>query len=144
MCGIACFAVVANTAPRLVPRFGAERLMLVGNAVLALGAFALLLYALAGGTSIAVIIAFTATVNSAFGLRGPPGFHAAIVAAEDDARGAALVVVAILCTASLSTAAVAPFISHGLVALGTGATVLGGAALAILWLGRPRAPSSVR
>jgi DHA1 family bicyclomycin/chloramphenicol resistance-like MFS transporter len=57
-------------------------------------------------------------------LRGPPGFLAAIVAADDNARGAALLVVAILLIAACGTAAVAPFIGAGLVSIAAGGAVL--------------------
>jgi len=75
-------------------------------------------------------------LNVGLGLRGPPGFHRAVVAARgDDARGAALVVVAILGSTAAGTAIVAPFITHGLVPIALAAFVSSAAALALLrWL----------
>jgi hypothetical protein len=57
-------------------------------------------------------------------LRGAPGFHAALQASGgDDTRASALIVVAILASASLGTAIVAPFISLGLSAIAGGAVL---------------------
>jgi len=130
--GISTFAVAANSAGRLVHRFGAERMIMGGTGLTAAGVFAILGYALAGGVNPHVVAGLFIPVNVGLGLRGPPGFHAAIVAAEDDARGAALLVVAILLTAALGTAAVAPFITLGLVAIASGAAFLATAALLLL------------
>ncbi|MDQ0474250.1 MFS transporter [Labrys wisconsinensis] len=138
MSGIALFVLAANLTGRIVPRVGAGRVILAGTLVSALGGTAMLAYALAGGGDIAVVIAIFLLLNLGLGLRGPPGFHAAIVAAEgDDARGAALVVVAILLATALGTAAVAPFIAGGLVSIAAGAAVL--SVSAVLLLARPRA-----
>lgn len=138
MSGIALFVLAANLTGRIVPRVGAGRVILAGTLVSALGGTAMLAYALAGGGDIAVVIAIFLLLNLGLGLRGPPGFHAAIVAAEgDDARGAALVVVAILLATALGTAAVAPFIAGGLVPIAAGAAVL--SVSAVLLLARPRA-----
>jgi hypothetical protein len=95
----------------------------------------MLAYALLGGTdTLAVTIAFV-PINLGLGLRGPPGFHRAVLAAcGDDARGSALVVVAILATTALGTAAVAPFITLGLMPLAAAATVLTVAAVLLLFL----------
>lgn len=135
ICGIAAFALAANSVGRLVPRFGAEWLILTGTLLAAFGAVGIFAYGLAGGTRIAVVILLFLFVNLGLGVRGPPGFHAAIVAAEDDARGAALVMVAILLTTALGTAAVAPFIRHGLVAIGAGGALLACAAVGVLVVG---------
>ena len=73
--------------------------------------------------------------NIGLGLRGPTGFHGAVVAASgDDARGAAIVVVAILVVAAAGTAVVAPFITFGLLPMALVSTVLVGSALAMLAL----------
>lgn len=127
--GIALFALAANMTGRLVPRVGTHRLIRGGTLITAIGATAILCYALIDGSDVRVVMALFLVVNLGLGLRGPPGFHAAIVAAEDDARGAALLVVAILLTTALGTAVIAPFIAHGLVAIGAGGAVLAWAAV---------------
>jgi predicted MFS family arabinose efflux permease len=139
--GIFTFALAANLAGRLVARFGAERLILGGTCVTATGSFTILCYALFGGTETLWVTALFILVNGGMGLRGPPGFHAAIVAAEDDARGAALLLVAILLTAALGTAAVAPFITSGLVAIAGGSFLLASAALLVLLIIPSAAPN---
>ena len=63
-------------------------------------------------------------LNTGLALRGPPGFHRAIIASRDDARGAALTAMAILLTVSAGTACIAPFIGYGLVPLSVGAALL--------------------
>jgi MFS family permease len=124
MIGVALFIVAATCAGRLVARFGARRMVIFGSVLGAVGALAILAYALAGGRDTLVISCLFPMMNVGLGLRGPAGFHAAVVAAHDDARGSALVILAILGTASLGTAAVAPLIAHGLVPLAAAAAVL--------------------
>lgn len=126
ICGILCFAVTANLTGRIVRAIGAARAIVTGSLMSAAGAFALFAYALAGGARLAVIVALFAIVNAGLGVRGAPGFHAAIVAAgADDARAAALVVLAVLATASGGTALTAPWIDGGL-------PVIAGAALTLI------------
>ncbi|HZH53780.1 MAG TPA: MFS transporter [Microvirga sp.] len=127
--GIAMFILGATLSGRLSAAFGAERLIGGGTLLLLAGFVALLLYAVLGGTSLPVVIGCFLMVNLGFGLRGPPGFHQAVVASEgDDARGAALVVLGVLVTAGLGTAAAAPFIAFGLVPLTAVATAVAVAA----------------
>lgn len=137
--GVATFAVSANLAGRLASRYGAEAMIGAGTLLAAAATLAILGYALLGGNDIRVVIALFLVLNCGFGLRGPPGFHAAIVAAKDDARGAALLVVAILLSAAIGTTIVAPFISHGLVAIASGAAAFACGAAAILRFARPEA-----
>lgn len=135
MTGIATFIVAANLTGRLVRRFGAERMIWLGTLLSAAGAVAMLAYALLGGGDTLVVTALFIPFNTGLGLRGPAGFHLAVVASRgDDARGAALVVVAILVTTAVGTAAVAPFITAGLVPLAAGAAVLAFASIALLAL----------
>lgn len=131
--GIAAFIVGANLSSRLAQRFGTERIILVGTALLAAAFGLILVYALAGGTELAVVIGVWIFVNLGFGIRGPVGFHQAIVAAEGDhSRAAALVVAGILLTAAAGTALLAPFIQQGLWPLALGGTVATGLATLIL------------
>ncbi|MEO5322257.1 MFS transporter [Mesorhizobium sp. CC13] len=133
MTGIATFIVAANWTGRLTGRFGAERMIWAGTALSALGGVAMLAYALAGGTDTLVVTALFVPFNTGLGFRGPPGFHRAVVASQgDDARGAALVVVAILGTTAAGTAAVAPFITLGLLPLAIAAAALVLAALLLI------------
>lgn len=133
MTGIATFVVAANLAGRLTARHGAERMIWSGTALSALGGLSMLAYALAGGTDTLVVTALFIPFNMGLGFRGPPGFHRAVVASRgDDARGAALVVVAILGTTAAGTAAVAPFITLGLLPLAIAAAALVLGALLLL------------
>jgi DHA1 family bicyclomycin/chloramphenicol resistance-like MFS transporter len=138
--GITTFILAANFAGGLAVRFGAERMIWFGTLVSAAGAAAILGYALAGGTNPILIAALFVPINTGLGLRGPPGFYRAVIAAHgDDARGSALVILAIMAATAVGTAAVAPFIEQGLVPLGIGAFVLELAALACLY-GLPPLP----
>lgn len=131
--GIATFILAANAAGGLAARFGAERMIWFGTIVSAVGATAIFAYALAGGTNPLAIAALFVPINTGLGLRGPPGFYRAVVASQgDDARGSALVILAIMMVTALGTGAVAPFIEQGLVPLGAGALALELAALACL------------
>lgn len=137
--GIAAFILCANLAGGLAARFGAERMILGGTLVAAAGAAAMLGYALGGGSSAFWVTVLFVPVGIGLGLRGPPGFYSAIVAAKgDDARGSALVILAIMAATALGTAAVAPFIERGLVPLALAALLLELAALACLAL--PKLP----
>lgn len=138
--GVAGFAIVSNLAGTIAQRIGAERTIMAGTALSAAGTAAMLGYALAGGGTPLIVAAIFLSVNVGLGLRGPPGFHRAIVAARgDDARGAALAVVAILLTTSVGTAAVAPFITGGLVPLALGAFLVAGTGVLLLILLPPLA-----
>jgi MFS family permease len=113
--GIAAFMLAANAAGHLVVRHGAERMIACGSLVAMLGSVALLGYGIAGGRSGLVIAALFIPMNAGLGLRGPPGFFRAVVAARgDDARGAALVILLILGITAAATAAAAPLLLHGL------------------------------
>lgn len=123
--GIATFILAAKFAGAIAARVGAERTISGGTVLAALGAGAMLAYALAGGSSALWVPARFLPFNTGLGLRGPPGFYRAVVAAKgDDARGSALVILAIMAATALGTAAVAPFIEDGLIPLALGAFVL--------------------
>jgi MFS family permease len=118
VCGIASFMLAANVAGGLAGRLGAERVIAAGTGLAALGAAAMLAYGALGGTAPMAIAALFVPVNAGLGLRGPPGFYRAVLAARgDDARGSALVVLAILAVTAGGTAAAAPLIEHGLLPL---------------------------
>lgn len=128
---IGCFILMVNLSDRLVKRFGASRVILAGALIAALGGVAMPVYALAGGTNTVAVTLIFLVMNVGLGTNGPPGFLQAVMAARDDARGSALVLLAIVGVLTLGTAAVAPFIEAGLLPLATGA---GGLAVAALLL----------
>lgn len=131
--GIAVFILAANRAAPLVTRFGAAAMIRAGAALFWTGTSALFAYAALGGGNSAVVIALMVLLNAGLGLRGPPGFYAAIVAAKgDDARGGALLVLSILATAAIGTAVVAPFIGAGLIAVAAPAWALSTIAWALV------------
>lgn len=135
VCGIAFFIAGASFAGRLAARFGAEPMILVGTALSAAGGIALFGYALGGGGAPGLLPVLFVPMNLGLGLRGPPGFLLAVLASHgDDARGSALVILFILLTAALGTAAVAPFITNGLAPLTGIAAGISTAALLCLFL----------
>ena len=134
--GITLFIIGSNVAGRLADRFGAERMILFGTFLSASGLLALVAYGLIGGTDPLALAILFVPVNLGLGLRGPPGFFRAILASNgDDARGAALVLVAILMTTATGTAVAAPFVTLGIAPLaGIAATVSCGSLLCLLAL----------
>jgi MFS family permease len=137
--GISMFIAGANLSSWLARRFGTEEVIVGGTSLLA-GAFVLILiYALAGGASLFVLVPLWLLVNFGFGARGPISFHQAILAsAGDHSRGAALVISGILATSAGGTAMVAPFITIGLWPLALGGTVITVLALLVLLVLRPQ------
>jgi MFS family permease len=114
ICGIANFILASNLSSMLASKFGTERMILIGTASLFAGFLLILAYVGAGGSSLAVLVPLWIFSNGAFGVRGPIGFHQAIIASRGDhSRGAALVVAAILGFTAAGTAAVAPFLEKG-------------------------------
>lgn len=131
--GITTFILAANGAGRLAMRFGAERMISFGTMLALAGAAAMLAYALAGGSAPLLITILFVPINTGLGLRGPPGFYRAVVASHgDDARGSALVILAIMAATAIGTAAVAPLIDFGLVPLAAACFLLELAAAASL------------
>jgi MFS transporter, DHA1 family, multidrug resistance protein len=129
--GIAFFILGANATGRLAECFGREALIAGGTALSALGAAAILAYALIGGANPTMLLPLSMVLNLGFGLRGPPGFLRAVEAAGgDDTRGAALVILAMLLTAAGGTALAAPFVASGL----TGAAMVAAAISASAFL----------
>ncbi|MEP0315378.1 MAG: MFS transporter [Hyphomonas sp.] len=116
--GIAFFIAGSNFAGKLAARLGPEIMILSGSVLSAAGLLGILGYALAGGTDPLALAALFVPVNLGLGFRGPPGFYRAVVAARgDDARGSALVLVAILTTTAAGSAVAAPFVTLGMVPL---------------------------
>lgn len=137
--GVATFIAAANTTGRLCRRFGVERVVMAGSALSAAGACAILAYALAGGNAPLAMALLFVPINLGLGLRGPPGFFQAILAARgDDSRGAALMILAILLVTASGTAIVAPFITRGLVPLALAAAAAASGSVAVLVLMRRR------
>jgi MFS family permease len=137
--GVASFILAANLTSRLCSRFGAPAIILFGSALSALGALALLAYALAGGSSPLAMALLFVPVNMGLGLRGPPGFFQAIVAGGDDnARAAALVILFILLITAGGTVLVAPWIAAGLLPLALVAASISSASVLFLHALRPR------
>lgn len=127
---ILIFIVAANMSGRLVSRYGAERMILLGTALCVIGSAGQLLYAGAGGMKPLLILALFTPVNIGLGLRGPPGFYRAVLAARgDDARGSALVVLGILGTTAFATMIASPFIEFGMLPLSAIAFALHATAL---------------
>lgn len=131
--GVSAFIAGTFLSAPLVRRVGEERVIVGGTALLAAAFLFMLAYALAGGDTPLVVTVLFLGVNLGFGLRGPPGFHRAVVASKgDEARGAALVVLGILGTAAAGTAIAAPFLTQGLAPLIGIAAVIAILALASL------------
>lgn len=137
--GISMFITGANLSSWLARRFGTEEVIVGGTSLLAAAFLLILVYALAGGASLLVLVPLWVLVNLGFGARGPIGFHQAILAsAGDHSRGAALVISGILATSAGGTAIVAPFITVGLWPLALGGAVITMLAVAVLFALRPR------
>jgi len=137
--GIGLFIVAANSSSRIARRIGVERLIMIGAAMAALGTFAVLLYALAGGRNTAVITFLFIFVNVGLGLRGPTGFFAALAAAGgNESRGAAVVLVTTFLVVGAGTAIAAPYVASGLWRLTAVSLVISAASPALLLALRPK------
>lgn len=133
--GITLFIIASNTAHFLVERFGPEWTIWFGSGMAASGSVAILIYALVSPThepaALWVLFSF---VNLGLGFRGPAGFYQAILASGDnDARGAALVILLVFATTSIGTAGLAPFITLGLVPLAMTAAFVSSSSLITLF-----------
>lgn len=131
--GISLFIITTNIVHRIVDKLGQEPTILLGSGLTAAGCLSILIYALNWDAQPQVIWFLFSFVNVGIGLRGPPGFYLAILAArEDDARGAALVMLSVFTIVAGGTAALAPFITLGMVPLASLASAVSTAGLVIL------------
>lgn len=138
--GISMFITGANLSSWLARRFGTEEVIMAGTSLLAAAFVLILVYALAGGASLFVLVPLWVLVNLGFGARGPISFHQAILAsAGDHSRGAALVISGILATSAGGTAIIAPFITVGLWPLALGGAVITVLAVIVLLALKPHA-----
>jgi MFS family permease len=123
--GILFYIFGANITGRLTEHFGPERVIFWGSLMSAAGLLVMFAYALSGGNQPLMLAFLFVPVNLGLGFRGPPGFfHAVLASHGDDARGAALVILAILLTTAAGTTAVAPLITEGLLALSAAAAAI--------------------
>ena len=137
--GITLFIIASNTVHSLVERFGPEWTIWLGSGLAATGSVAILIYALVTpNREPAMLWILFAFVNLGLGVRGPPGFYQAIIASGDnDARGAALVILLVFATTSIGTALLAPFITLGLLPLAATAATVSVSALVVLFFFPP-------
>jgi MFS family permease len=137
--GITLFIIASNTVHSLVERFGPEWTIWFGSGLAATGSVAILIYALVTpNREPAMLWILFAFVNLGLGVRGPPGFYQAIIASGDnDARGAALVILLVFATTSIGTALLAPFITLGLLPLASTAATVSVSALVVLFFFPP-------
>ena len=137
--GITLFIIASNTVHSLVERFGPEWTIWFGSGLAATGSVAILIYALVTpNREPAMLWILFAFVNLGLGIRGPPGFYQAIIASGDnDARGAALVILLVFATTSIGTALLAPFITLGLLPLAATAAAVSVSALVVLFFFPP-------
>lgn len=133
--GISLFIVSANFSAFLVSKFGSESMIFFGSSMSAFACIGILLFAIYGNNNPHILWLLFMPLNLGLGLRGPPGFYKAVVAAgNNDSRGAALLILFILCFAAIGTAVVAPFISFGLLPLSLAASVITASSVVILLL----------
>ena len=90
--GITTFIIAANAAQWTAERFGSERMIWFGTVLSAIGGLAIAIFALVGNNDPRWLALLFLPMNFGLGLRGPPGFYAAVVASDgNDPRGAAIV-----------------------------------------------------
>ena len=118
MTGVATFIVAANTSGIFVKRWGAETVITFGTLVCVGATLILLAYSIWGPNNPTHLAGIFWILNSGVGLRAGPGFVCALKAAkDDDDRASALIILSITGIIGITTAAVAPLISMGLIAL---------------------------
>lgn len=133
--GVSAFILAANNSQRLVERIGVEKAIAMGSWLAVLGSLVMLACSFVIDVKPWQLVPLFIPICVGLGLRGPPGFFRAIIAADgDDARGSALVVLAIMGLSALGTAAVAPFIEKGMPALSLATAILASGSLLSLSL----------
>ncbi|CAN0217446.1 unnamed protein product [Phaeothamnion confervicola] len=131
--GIAFFIAGANVSGFLAAQFQAPRVIMGGSLLSAFGLAGILLYALIGGANPFMLAILSIPMNLGLGFRGPTGFMQAIVASKgNDARGSAVVILAILLITGVGTAIAAPWITMGLIPLAAIATAISISSVLIL------------
>ena len=131
--GIATFIACANSAGALAGKFGAETMILAGTLLALASGLGFLIYGLAGGRSPLWLIPMWIPMNIGIGFRGPTSYVAAVRAAgRDDARASALINLFATVAMAAGTAAVAPFLAYGLVAVAIAVVAIIAPALVLL------------
>ena len=131
--GITFFVIAANMTGTFIRWWGPERAIFIGSALSAAGTAAILLLALTGNDSVALLWFAFLFVNLGLGIRGPVGFYRALLAAgANESRGSALVVFLVMIVTALGTAIVAPFIETGLLPMAIVATLISGLSVILL------------
>lgn len=142
VCGVTGFIVAANLTSNLAERWGAERMILIGSTMALASAVALAIYGFTGNAQAGLLPVLFTPMNIGLGLRGPLGFYRGIVASgTNHDRGSALIVFFILAMTSGGTILAAPFIAHGLWALGIVTCLIHVISVALLLL-LPKLPDS--
>lgn len=137
--GISFFIASANATHWFVEQFGRDNIILFGSCLTAAGCLSILALGLSAYSNPKLLWLLFIPVNLGLGLRGPPGFHKAVVAAGDnDARGAALLILAILGVAAIGTAIAALFIQQGLTPLALTAFVVSACSPLFLLVFKPQ------
>lgn len=125
VCGVAIFILAASQGGRLIEQLGTPRVLLIGSRLqfLATSLFVILSFVKASGEHRFFGLAFGWCVFGAgLGLRGPATFSGALSCAGSRAgQAAGLLMFTAFGLTSLATAAVGPFLVHGLLPLSLGA-----------------------
>ena len=122
MIGVSFFIASASSSHWWVGKFGRDSMIVWGSSLSLAGSLCLCVYGFLLSMqwltpSNWVIWLLFIFVNLGFGMRGPPGFYAALEAAgKDSARASALILLLIMLVAAGGTALVAPFVTTGLLA----------------------------
>lgn len=137
--GITLFVIAANMTGRFTRWWGDHEAVLYGTALSAMGCCLMVLFSLFDAMTIPRLWALFLAVNLGLGIRGPIGFYKALAAAgANDARGSALLLLALMLITGGGTAFVATMIEQGWLPVSATAAVI--AVLATVLVGRRPAP----